>query len=69
MKERKEVDQLVETNFFAKSSKKLEKGISDCGSNCYGCQCPGGEVGGVSAEVIGYAGGYAGDLSVQAGIV
>lgn len=65
MDEQQKKDELIKTNFYAKSNKMMTKGLSDCGSNCSGCTCPGGEVGPVSAEVIGYAGGYAGDLSVQ----
>jgi hypothetical protein len=66
MDEQQQRDQLIKTNFFTKSGKEPSRGIGDCGSNCYGCTCPGGEVLDISAETIGYAGGYAGDLSVQA---
>lgn len=60
-KEQVKVDELVKTNFYSK--KKVEtRGGRSC--SCSGCECPGGEVGPVSASVIGYAGGYAGDLSV-----
>lgn len=65
MEEKQQQDELIKTNFFAKSQQATQKGIGDCGSNCYGCQCPGGDVGPVSAETVGYAGGYAGDLSAH----
>lgn len=69
MEEKKEYAELIKTNFFAKSGKQQTKGIGNCGSNCSGCDCPDGEVGAsgvsISLVAVGYAGGYAGDLSVQ----
>lgn len=61
--EQKNVDELVKTNFFSKKKVETLKSTARYCS-CSGCDCPGGEVGPVSASVIGYAGGYAGDLSV-----
>jgi hypothetical protein len=65
-KEKNEVDKLIEANFSAARKKaKTTKGIESC--SCGKCSCPGGTVavGEVSAdaEVIGYAGGYGGDLA------
>lgn len=66
--EKVKVNELVKTNFHSKR-KPINKGISECGSNCSGCTCPGGDLGAggvsISLEAVGYAGGYAGDLSVN----
>lgn len=69
MSDKKELDDLVVKNYQArnKSIRRI------CGENCGPCTCPGGDicatvsgvVVGGSAESIGYAGGVAGDLSVQ----
>lgn len=56
------VEELVKTNYYSKRKIDIKGERRHC--SCSGCECPGGEVGPVSASVIGYAGGYAGDLSV-----
>ena len=60
--EKAKVNELVKTNFFSKKRDEASTG-DERYCSCSGCDCPGGEVGPVSASVIGYAGGYAGDLS------
>jgi hypothetical protein len=65
MDEKNEFDEIIKTNFFAKSGQQQTRGINKCGSNCAGCGCPDGEVGTVSLVTVGHAGGYAGDLSLQ----
>jgi len=72
MKEKNEVNKLVEASFSAarkkaKTTRAVTKGIESC--NCDGqCTCPGGSVGGVDASVVGYAGGYAGSLAYYSGL-
>ncbi len=69
--EKNEVDKLVETNFSAarRKAQAATKG-GHCMCSPSDCSCPGGGGGsnvGAAANVVGYAGGYAGSLAYQSG--
>ncbi len=66
-KRQDEMNDVIIKNFQAKNPSSVTR--RPCGDNCGPCSCPGGNIcgGGIgaSAETVGYAGGVAGDLSVQ----